>query len=190
MKISSDNSKNIIIELSPSDLEGLDITFDDMDYSNIETRRVIWTLLDMARIELGRDIDPSGRMLIEATPSIKGGCVLNFTVLSGDSDIMPKRLLVKKNLKEKIINVWEFENLENAARAAAALTQTGNSCPESVLYSMNGKYRLFLTSGEYPKGILYEFAKRIKGESVIASTQEAWKCLCERNCLLKLSRLA
>ena len=44
MKISSDNSKNIIIELSPSDLEGLDITFDDMDYSNIETRRVIWTL--------------------------------------------------------------------------------------------------------------------------------------------------
>lgn len=190
MKISSDNIKNITIELSSSDLEGLDITFDDMDYSNIETRRVIWTLLDMARIELGRDIDPSGRMLIEATPSIKGGCILNFTVLAGDSDIMPKRLLVKKNQKEKIINVWEFENLENAARAASALMQTGRFCPESALYGMNGKYRLFLNSGEYPKGLLSEFAKRLKGESVIASTQEVWKCLCEKNCLLKLSRLA
>ncbi len=190
MKISSDNIKNITIELSPSDLEGLDITFDDMDYSNIETRRVIWTLLDMARIELGRDIDPSGRMLIEATPSVKGGCILNFTVLTGDSDIMPKRLLVKKNLQEKIINVWEFENLENAARAAAALMQTGRFCPESVLYGMDGKYRLFLNSGDYPKGLLSEFASRVKGESVIASTKEAWKCLCERNCLLKLSRLA
>lgn len=49
-------------------MDALNITYEQMDYSNIETRRVVWTLLDRAGHELKRDIDPSGRMIIEAVP--------------------------------------------------------------------------------------------------------------------------
>ena len=50
-------------------MDALNITYEQMDYSNIETRRVVWTLLDRAGHELKRDIDPSGRMIIEAVPA-------------------------------------------------------------------------------------------------------------------------
>ena len=39
----------IMFELSDGDLSDLGITFDELDYSNIETRRVVWTLLDRAK---------------------------------------------------------------------------------------------------------------------------------------------
>ena len=81
MKIEAPEENKIVVRLTADDMTKLHITYEEMDYANIETRRVIWTLLDEARRELGRDIDPSGRMLIEALPAREGGCVLQFTVL-------------------------------------------------------------------------------------------------------------
>ena len=76
MKIQAPTENRITIELSARDMDALNITYEQMDYSNIETRRVVWTLLDRAGHELKRDIDPSGRMIIEAVPAGRGGCVL------------------------------------------------------------------------------------------------------------------
>ncbi len=84
MKIEAPQENKIIVELTTDDMSELDITYERMDYSNIETRRVIWTLLDRARQTLGRDIDPSGKMLIEALPKPSGGCVIYFTVLDDE----------------------------------------------------------------------------------------------------------
>ena len=78
MKIQAPAENRITIELSARDMDALNITYEQMDYSNIETRRVVWTLLDRAGHELKRDIDPSGRMIIEAVPAGRGGCVLKF----------------------------------------------------------------------------------------------------------------
>lgn len=82
MKIQAPAENRITIELSARDMDALNITYEQMDYSNIETRRVVWTLLDRAGHELKRDIDPSGRMIIEAVPAGRGGCVLKFTLCS------------------------------------------------------------------------------------------------------------
>ena len=76
MKINSPAEDRIIVDLTDEDLRELDITYEDMDYSTIETRRVIWTVLDAAGKALGRDLDPSHRMVIEASPKSAGGCVL------------------------------------------------------------------------------------------------------------------
>jgi hypothetical protein len=66
-------ANKFIVMLSREDLSQLDITYDTMDYANIETRRVIWTILDRVRASTGRDIDPSGNLVIEAAPDSSGG---------------------------------------------------------------------------------------------------------------------
>lgn len=48
MKILAPAENRITIELSARDMDALNITYEQMDYSNIETRRVVWTLLDRA----------------------------------------------------------------------------------------------------------------------------------------------
>ncbi|MBQ8015916.1 MAG: adaptor protein MecA, partial [Clostridia bacterium] len=83
MKINSPAEDKIIVDLTKQDMLDLEITYEDMDYSTIETRRVIWTVLDEAGKALGRDFDPSRRMIIEAMPKNGGGCVLSFTILDG-----------------------------------------------------------------------------------------------------------
>ena len=85
MKILAPAENRITIELSARDMDALNITYEQMDYSNIETRRVVWTLLDRAGHELKRDIDPSGRMIIEAVPAGGGGCILKFTLCADGS---------------------------------------------------------------------------------------------------------
>ena len=56
MKIKAQTDNRICIELTQEDMLELDITYEELDYSNIETRRVLWTLLDEARLKLGRNI--------------------------------------------------------------------------------------------------------------------------------------
>ena len=92
----------IEIELTAAELQSLDITYEKLDYANIETRRVLWTVLDEALGTLGREMDLSGRMLIEAQPVGDGGCILDFTVLpdtvtnpSSISRLASVRLLAK-----------------------------------------------------------------------------------------------
>lgn len=186
MEISS-SGKNIQIELSPSDLKGLDITFEDMDYGNIETRRVIWTLLDMARVSLGRDIDSSGQMVIEASETGSGGCVLNFTVLSEEERVSPKKLLIKRKNKNGGAEVWEFRNLESAAGACLALSSLRD--PGGSLFTLGGKYRLVLEKCRNAENILKEFGFKVSGKSALPGTRENWKCLAERGAVKKLARI-
>jgi negative regulator of genetic competence, sporulation and motility len=79
MKIESVNENCFYILLSDEDMTDLGISFEELDYSNIETRRVIWTLLEEARNTLGRDIDPRERMLIEVSKNMRG-CKIEFTL--------------------------------------------------------------------------------------------------------------
>lgn len=97
MKIEANGDEKLTVALSHEDMHELDITYDEMDYSNIETRRVIWTILDKARLSLGRSIDPEGRLLIEVSPLDDGGCVLYFTSLPAYDGKTKKRTIMKKD---------------------------------------------------------------------------------------------
>ena len=79
MDIQPISNNKFIVGLTCDEMKDLDITYEDMDYSNIETRRVIWTILDTVRRDTGRDVDPSGNLMIEAAPDTDGGCLLMFT---------------------------------------------------------------------------------------------------------------
>ena len=73
LKIESNGEEKITVTLSNIDMADLDITYDEMDYSNIETRRVIWTILDKAQKTLGKSVDTDGKLLIEGAPLSDGG---------------------------------------------------------------------------------------------------------------------
>ena len=138
MKINSPNKAKIIVELSRDDMLDLDITYEDMDYSNIETRRVIWTILDKARLELGRDIDPSGKLTIETIPLNTGGCVIFFTVNALSTEL---KAVVSENE-----SVYEFDSIDNVIDLLSSLK---SKSPVGDLYSTDtGKFRLIIKQGE------------------------------------------
>lgn len=168
MKINSPNVSKIIVELTRSDMCELDITYESMDYSNIETRRVIWTILDKARHELGRDIDPSCKMTIETMPLDTGGCVIFFTV----NDI-PQNI---RTILSKGENVYEFDSIDNVIDLFASMKE---DFPLGDLYSDGkGKFRLITPFDERlkVKTKFHEYAHLCReGRLAAEITKEHWK---------------
>ena len=107
MKIESNGEERITVTLSQTDMSDLDITYDEMDYSNIEPRRVIWTILDKARKTLGKSVDPDGKLLIEVAPSEDGGCILHFTNSPFSDCKNKKRLIMKKEAEPILFCPWD-----------------------------------------------------------------------------------
>lgn len=181
MQISSPAENRIVVELSAKDMQELDITYEDMDYSAIETRRVIWTVLDAAGKFLGRELDPSRKMIIEAMPLGSGGCVLCFTML--ETAIRAKRPML---IKQAANLICDFDSLDGLYNAVKDCSITGE-CTKSALYEYGGRYRLIISS-PYDMRLLEkhfcEFAVCRKCENLEADfTREHWNPIAERNAL-------
>ena len=132
MRIEAHDDYRIAVELSDEDMDELEITYEDLDYSNIETRRVLWTILDEARQALGKEINLSEKMLIEAVPSGKGGCTIYFTVLQKPSEKNIQSRLSKGSCScslqfsdvNALIDLQEFHRLNKRPKAAVYQRQT------------------------------------------------------------------
>ncbi len=187
MKINSPAEDRIIVDLSEQDMLGLNITYEEMDYSTIETRRVIWTVLDEAGKALGREFDPSRRMIIEATPKRGGGCTLSFTMLDGRKLHGSQKQFLKK--QEKNI-ICEFENADMLMKAAECLKSINPV--SSSLYEQNGKYRLILCGNEDIPKIKRSCSEFGTSEScselVCCFTKEHWNELIRENAIGTISR--
>lgn len=186
MKINSPAEDRIIVDLTEQDMTELDITYEDMDYSTIETRRVIWTLLDEAGKVLGRELDPSRRMVIEAMPKAEGGCILCFTILDCRKRSAPKKQLLKKQSE---FLICEFEDLDSLFAAAQGFKSFAEE-PENSLYEKSGKYRLIIScSGEVHRMKQYfsEFCNTESSNSLACEfTREHWNELAVKNALSSL----
>lgn len=187
MKINSPAEDRIIVDLSKQDMLELDITYEDMDYSTIETRRVIWTVLGEAGKILGRELDPSRRMIIEAAPTPEGGCTLNFTILDSRRAASARKHTLKKQ-EENLL--CEFDNSEDLFRAAEAIGYSG-AAVQSSLFELGGKYRLILgCSSDCFRNILSEFCKiqscsKLMNEHI----REHWRILADKNAVENLLNL-
>ncbi len=167
MNIQPIGNNKFIVTLSRKDLTDLDITYDTMDYSDIETRRVIWTILDRVRSRTGRDIDPSGNLIIEAAPDNYGGCVLMFTVPVSRSDI--GTVISKTNPTQ----IFEFENINDLLDVLTAVGIT-----DGKIFTDGKKFR-----AEFPthkttlcRRTIEEFGKFVGCDSITAAkTHEHWQ---------------
>lgn len=175
MNIHSTGKDNFIVELSKKDMQELDITYEEMDYSKIETRRVIWTIIEKARDNLGRDIDPSGNLIIEASADTSGGCVLSFTVTDLRQGARRRHPLRLTKTAECV--VYEFDNIDNLLDIINHLKKQGMR-KGGRIFSKGEKYRLIFDSlpGEKERRHLEEYATPIvKNDLVSAHTVEHWK---------------
>lgn len=176
MKIIAQTDNRICIELTREDMEELDITYDELDYANIETRRVLWTLLDEARHELGRNICLTQRLLIEAVPDHDGGCSIFFTVMEQTEGKNQSKQLIK-GIRQRI--VCTSDKIDNIGKLSKALSGLGGIL-KSELYGNGGKYRLIIQMESVFTGdinaVICEFCD-IEDDSVIPYTYEHWKRL-------------
>ncbi len=188
MKIHAPQENRIVVELSRSDMTELDITYEEMDYGNIETRRVIWTLLDRARQTLCRDIDPSGKLLIETVPTPDGGCVLCFTVLQREAGASSPRML--RIHKESTRLLYRFRTLDDLTDCACRIRCTGIPL-RAQLYVWKDAYFLLIDGLLPPRSIrslLSEYGTLCPQESFRLSVlREHGKLLADGDAIEKLS---
>ena len=188
MNIETPQEDKIIVDLSSEDMTELDITFDNMDYSNIETRRVIWTILDKARLALKRDIDPSDKMLIEAIPKPSGGCIICFTVQNPEVKAASFHNMLKVK-KEISTSTYEFDSLSDLTACAERVRKTYIGL-KSTLYSLDGKYRLVISCGNIGRirNLISEYANQCRESTLFHETmKEHWKLLATDNAIEMLT---
>lgn len=192
MKIEALSENKIIVDLSRDDMDSLEITYDDMDYSNIETRRVIWTILDRAKQTLGRDIDPSGKLLIEAVPKSEGGCLLYFTI---PCETKPLRSLGRMHIKkERFCFICEFDSFDGILECVKNINLFRDEAPSGSLFEKDGAYRLIIstnTACEKLKNYFSEYGK-ISGEGTLCAsfTKEHWSLIEQDTALAHISAVA
>ena len=136
MKCRMLNENGIEVRLSRDEMQALDITYENLDYANTETRRVLWTVLDEAGSTLGCSIDLSGRMLIEARPDGDGGCILDFT-LYPHAKMKLKRQKLTKNSG---ILLFEADSADALLAAVCAI----HADVHADLYLQDGTFCLLL----------------------------------------------
>ena len=127
MKIEAEGDEKIAVTLTESDMQDFDITYEEMDYSNIETRRVIWTILDEAKRVLGRTINIDNRLLVQVSPGENGGCIIHFTE-SREKDLSTrKRLIMKKDAEPLLFRAFDADSFIDSMPLLKSLDQYADS---------------------------------------------------------------
>ena len=174
MNITVFNEFRLEVRLSENELKAYDITYEDFDYSNIETRRALWAILDEAKHKSGADINMSGKLLIEVCLLEKNGVSISFTSLPPRGNNTPS---VKQLIKtDDSVLILETDNLDKCVDAAVAGGFTGRS----ALFERNGTYRLVFYSDTQLNSVLRARICRFgelysrKNRMLLASTDELW----------------
>lgn len=170
MDIQPISNNKFVVGLTKADLSDLEITYDEMDYSNIETRRVIWSILDAVRESTGRDVDPSGNLMIEAAPDCHGGCLLLFTVPNSSKNVTTGTVISKTSP----LQIFEFNNADDLLDAIKII---GYESIGGKVFTSGGKYRAEIMAEKATafSHILEEYGRFISKDPLsCASTHEHW----------------
>ena len=189
MRIVTVNEFRVEVALTEEELNSYAITYEQMDYGDADTRRVLWTLLSEIRRRGGADLDLSGKLLIEVRREPDGGCLVCFTSLpqKGGKSASVKQLV--KTEAEPVI--LECVSLDDAVRAAVA---GKTDCPAALYYS-GGRYRLVFRPGAGEQAAVAlraaEFGELLAQPLLAAAVcAERWRCLAAENAAALLRRLA
>ena len=184
MNIDMPQNGRLEFRLDRQDLSEFNITFDELDYSNIETRRVVWTLIDIARKNLHTDFDLTGRLLVEVYPESQGGCKLCITSL-------PKEELNINIVAKQIFTTYVFEfSADDLLDLAKQIKKLPVKHDDGELFSNGEKFRLIVPisdSQRQLKAMLSEYGI-LKGddEFTLSYTREHWESVLSANALKRL----
>ncbi len=135
------NSEKLKIILTKDDLDLYNIDVESLDYSNVSTKRVLWEILDKARVEQGFDAAKS-KLYVQVFPSLDGGCELFVTKFSTEHrEDAPSRKykLSEKNRAERALVHSDFDSICALCRR---LISSGETAKTSLYYDDRGTYIL------------------------------------------------
>ncbi len=140
MKIEPLDDKTVKIVLSKGDMDCFQLTYEEMDYKNPDTKRVILKLIDEIKKEVDMDLT-QGKLFIEAFPYADGGCILYVNVLDSTRPSSPKKY--RTSFDTPLI--FSFDTLEALTALASSLNERySHIILKSSLYFMEEKYYLMI----------------------------------------------
>lgn len=192
MRIEQIDQQTVKVVLTQDDMDSFDITYEEMDYQDPNTKRVLMELLQRIRDEMQMDLG-GGRLFVEAFPYLDGGCVLYICNIPAEGDKRARPVKKPSGFNTPI--VFEFENLSLLTAACGRLIQRYNHIIlKSALYLYEEKYRLLLYSyfkqDEKLIALVSEYGRYVgKGAVQSSFVKEHAKLLLESNAVETLSEL-
>lgn len=164
MEIKTSGQNSLSVLLKYEDMKSLHITISDFTSKTGNARRAIMNILEKAR-QQGSYLDMKGKIVVEISPLLDGGCYILFTAVS------------KAKVKKSAPVVLEFDSSENLCRAMDCLKTMKPLLVKSGLYNKDRKYRVIIYNTSQAKNFLplfLEFSNIFKGDLAVASTKEYW----------------
>ncbi len=140
LKIEMLDQQTVKVILSQLDMEELSITYEELDYSRPDTRKIILQLLRRVREKTELDFT-KGKLFIEAFPSQEGGCVLYLNLI--------EQTLSKNRHEFSTPLIFSFSNIEELSKLCnKLLTRYHHLILKSALYhhTEESKYILMIYS--------------------------------------------
>ena len=126
------------IELSSLDMNELRISYDELDYTKPQTKKIVLELLNKAKCQTGFEV-ASKKLFIEVFPRDDGGCIFYISVMK-ESD--PAKKYKIKNILAKPM-IFSFEDAEAMINACCRLNASGeHRIVKSILYAVEAGYCL------------------------------------------------
>ena len=138
INITTSPTGSIIVELTSVDLEEFSITYEELDYSNIDTRRVIWTILDRVNETLDTPFSLDNKILIETATTKNGGCIIIFSHTHKKDD---SRVVMKKDCEPILFKPID----ENALLDALEYIKNCSSVSDYSLHKYLQDYYITIT---------------------------------------------
>lgn len=206
MEIILINESKLKIMLEKEDLYEFEISAEELDYSNTETKRMFWDLLNKAKRQTGFDTDGQ-RVLVQLYPSRDGGCEMFITKVGnlgsenalGDSAdisvIHPKRAK-KAPPRKKVIRAFGFERTEWLMSVCKRLHSIGYSGESTAYTSEDGRCYLMLSAADIDTPLILDEYSFITEYGTYENTEnlkyylgEHGKILCRNNAVSRLGAL-
>lgn len=146
------NESKLKVMLEESDLEGLELSSEELDYANPEAKQLFGDILGYAREELG--FDTSGyRVLLQLYPSRDGGCEIFITRLGRleeseapkDQENSARKEAQRSKRRAKRRKAFRFERLEDLVSACKRLAESGSSPHSEAFTDLEGEWFLILS---------------------------------------------
>ncbi len=199
------NECKLKIMLGKEELDSFGISAESLDYSNTETKHLLWDLLDRAKHETGFDTDGQ-RILVQLYPSRDGGCEMFITKMGSlspkkdtkeDEDMATVHITSKSaQTAHKRTRTFGFERTEwlmSVCRRLYALGYEGESsahfCDDGRSYLMLSETDTFGFVSLDELSFITEYGTCENTDAVKCFVGEHGKTVCENNAVALLGAL-
>ncbi len=188
------NDKKLKIMLTPEDMKEYELDCETVDYTQTETRRAFWNILDEAKHQTGFDA-ASERVYIQLYPSRTGGCEMYVTKVgllpTGVRSTQKGMLRIAQERKL----AYSFSDMDGLLRVCRQLDGVDCIGGSRAYIDDSGICYLYI-SGVRGFGIperlsfVSEFGTSEDPERLSGYIGEHCRCICESDAIKTLSALA